>query len=57
MKEALPLIRKSIDMSEKYDVITILMLIFSLLPEFNEDSKVFLIKILSRLYNYPSRIL
>lgn len=50
-KEVIPLIKRSLETLEKQEVITILLLVFYILPELNEECKGTLVKISSYLYN------
>ncbi len=57
LKQVLPHIRKSIKMATDYDVITILILVYTIIPELNEDSKILITKITSLLYSQPENLL
>ena len=57
LKEVLPHIKKSIKMTTNYDVITKLILIYTIILELNEDSKILITKITSLLYSHPETLL
>lgn len=56
IKEALPLVKRSIELNEQYDVITVLILVYHFMPELNEESKILTIKIISYLYKQPLQL-
>lgn len=57
IKEALPLIRRSIESTTHYDSITILILIYAILPEIIEECRSYIVKLASLLYVHPLRLL
>ena len=44
-------------MNQNYDIITILILAYHILPEINEESRIFLVKNISFLYEQPNKLL
>ena len=57
IREALPYLKKSVEMSDDYNAVTIVILLYRLFGELNDESKIIIIKLFSLLYAEPLRLL